>query len=265
MKTLSSVVVLSILLGGAQAALATPTVTGDPPPVDISAYKDKLVVWTDGKSHYLAMVMTSHDPPYFWSADGKKFYAIRTIAGGSEGGDENLLRLSRTFWDPRQANSEADARWTKESGKMIVECADRKATLDKAPDGKKIIEGAKFFKQLWPRKAYALVRDTTGKYYYVDNLREPENAKSFRLFVGPKGAMKLAKMKNVVSDSEGDVFSTMTGDLRLILGKKDSSWIAGAAKPKQLLWVPIEDNATMIYTDLGVYTGERFGTPCDEL
>ena len=265
MRNVSLYVALILSLGGAHIARATPTVTGDPPGADISAFKDKLVVWTDGKGHYVAMVLTPHEPPYFWSRDGKKFYALRTISGGSEGGDEDLKRLDRTFWDPRQRSSEGDASWTKESGKLVVECGDRKTTFDKTPDGKKIVDGAKFFQQLWPRKAYALVRDTSGRYYYVDTLRTPENSKAFRLFVGPKGAMKLAKMTNVVSDSEGDVFSTASGDLRLILGKKDSSWIAGGGTPRKLLWVPIEDNIAMIYDDLGVYTGERFGTPCDEL
>ena len=29
--------------------------------------------------------------------------------------------------------------------------------------------------------------------------------------------------------------------------------------------VPVEDNHVLIYTDLGVYTGEPLGTPCDDL
>ena len=29
--------------------------------------------------------------------------------------------------------------------------------------------------------------------------------------------------------------------------------------------LPIDDNAVMIYTDLGVYTGQPLGTPCDDL
>jgi hypothetical protein len=29
--------------------------------------------------------------------------------------------------------------------------------------------------------------------------------------------------------------------------------------------LPIEDNAPLIYGDLGAYTGVRLGTPCDDL
>src|SRR5262249_41586731 len=121
-----------------------------------------------------------------------------------------------------------------------------------------------FYKSRWNHYAYALARDTTGKYYFVDNLREPENSKVFRLFAGAKGNLKLQKMTNVVSDSEGDIFSTKTGSLRLVMEKKEPTWIAKEKKTK-LTWIPVEDNHIMIYTDLGVYTGMPLGTPCDDL
>jgi hypothetical protein len=31
-----------------------------------------------------------------------------------------------------------------------------------------------------------------------------------------------------------------------------------------LVPLPIEDNAALIYGDLGAYTGQRLGTPCDD-
>jgi hypothetical protein len=33
----------------------------------------------------------------------------------------------------------------------------------------------------------------------------------------------------------------------------------------RFLNLPLEENRIMIYTDLGVYTGQRLGTPCDDL
>ncbi|MGZ3440551.1 MAG: hypothetical protein ACXVDD_13605, partial [Polyangia bacterium] len=88
--------------------------------------------------------------------------------------------------------------------------------------------------------------------------------KNFRLWAGMKGAMKLQKMTNVVSDSEGDIFSTKTGSLRLILDKHETTWVANEKKTK-LVFLDPADNHIMIYTDLGVYTGEPLGTPCDDL
>ena len=49
-----------------------------------------------------------------------------------------------------------------------------------------------------------------------------------------------------------------------MLNKKETQWIANEKKTK-LIWLPVEDNRIMIYTDLGVYTGMPLGTPCDDL
>jgi hypothetical protein len=147
-----------------------------------------------------------------------------------------------------------------------MQCENRKTEL--APvaetEAKPILDGASFHKALWKRQAYALARDNTGKYYYVDRMREPEGNKSFRLFVGVKGTMKMQKMTNVVSDSAGDIFATRTGELRLILNQGESLW-EQKGKQTKLILLPVEDNHVLIYSELGVYTGERLGTPCDDL
>src|SRR5262249_9355625 len=54
-----------------------------------------------------------------------------------------------------------------------------------------------------------------------------------------------------------------TGSLRLILGRSEALWVVGQKK-KKLLVVPVAATLGMIYQDLGVYAGERFGTPCDD-
>ena len=149
--------------------------------------------------------------------------------------------------------------------------ASAKLTQLAAAEAKAVVAGAKFYKTRWNHFAYSLARDNTGKYYYVDNLREPEHAKNFRLWAGMKGAMKQQKMTNVVSDSEGDIFSTKTGSLRLILDKHETTWFekrqyeSGEPKKTKLVFLDPADNHIMIYTDLGVYTGEPLGTPCDDL
>ena len=58
------------------------------------------------------------------------------------------------------------------------------------------------------REPHALLRDDRGVYYFVDRGRTEGAEKNFRLWVGPKGAMVLQKMTNVVSDSAGDIVST---------------------------------------------------------
>jgi hypothetical protein len=242
-----------------------------PAPADISDIKDKLTVWTDGKKHYLALPLTTDsDKPVFWSADGKAFYTIRIFGGGSEGDDEHLKKLNRVFWEPRvDAPYKASFDYKKDDKGAVefeIQCSERHSKLTQlpAPEAAALVAAAKFYKPRWNHFAYSLARDNTGRYYYVDNVREPEHAKNFRLWAGMKGAMKPQKMTNVVSDSEGDIFSTKTGSLRLILDKHETTWVQNEKKVK-LVFLEPSDNHIMIYTDLGVYTGEPLGTPCDDL
>jgi hypothetical protein len=260
-----------VLWAGCSAAAAAPPAREAPAPADISEIKDKLSVWTDGKKHYLALPLTTDsDKPVFWSADGKDFYTLRIFGGGSEGDDAHLKKLDRVFWEPRvDAPYKASFDYKvddKDAADLQIQCSERKAKLTRLPDAeaKALIAGGKFYKSRWNHFAYSLARDNTGKYYYVDNVREPEHAKNFRLWAGMKGAMKLQKMTNVVSDSEGDIFSTKTGSLRLILDKHETTWVQNEKKVK-LVFLDPADNHIMIYTDLGVYTGEPLGTPCDDL
>ena len=230
-------------------------------PIDVSEVKDKLALLTDGKQHFVAVVPFGDFSSHLYYGDGKRFYAQRVGSGGSEGD----VAWDRTFWEPR-----VDALWKAgvglRKGKYSVQCGDRSTEfkLVDAADQAKIVAAASFFAPPWKHRAYALARDNKGTYYFVDRLREPENNRSFRLFSGPRGNMKLLKMTNVVSDSQGDIFTTKKGELRLVLDRKHSVWFAGKAET-ELVSLPLEDNRIMIYTDLGVYAGQRLGTPCDDL
>ena len=260
---------VALLWAGCSAAAAAPASKVEAPAAaDISAVKDKLAVFGDGKKHYLALVMTTDsDSPVFWSSDGKAFYQLRIFGGGSEGDDKDLKRLDRVYWEPRvDAPYKASFDFSGEKKTLSVQCAERKSALARLPDAeaRALVDGGKFYKARWNRYAYALARDNTGKYFFVDNQREPEHSKNFRLWAGPKGAMKPQKMVNVVSDSEGDIFATRSGELRLVLDKHETTWIQSEKKTR-LVYLPVEDNHVMIYTDLGVYTGEPLGTPCDDL
>ena len=169
---------------------------------------------------------------------------MRIFGGGSEGDDAHLKKLDRVFWEPRvDAPYKAQLRLQgrrQGHADMQIQCTERHTKLTQLPDAeaKAIIAGAKFYKARWNHHAYALARDNTGKYYYVDNLREPEHSKNFRLWAGLKGAMKPQKMTNVVSDSEGDIFSTKTGSLRLVLDKHETTWMQNEKKVKLVFLDP---------------------------
>lgn len=232
-------------------------------PGHIEVERDKLLLLEDSKSHYIAVIPFSSAEFNMFYGDGKHFVVVPMRSRSSAAGKY----FSLNFSDPRyyisyQNQSFLDWR----DGKYTVSCGSRVVPLSAVPEekAKDLLAQATFAPN--PRKweAYALARDNAGVYYYVDHGRTPETAKSFRLFIGPKGALKLQKMTNIISDSEGDIFSTKTGSMRLILDKKESLWLSHN-KPNRLLLIPLEENIAMIYTDLGVYTGQPFGTPCDDM
>jgi hypothetical protein len=237
-----------------------PAMASDPnEPSDISAIKPKLKVLEDGKKHYIVLEPFGDSYEHFYYGDGKDFY-LQRVRGGGRSGNESF---DRSFWEPRSSrNSSFGFR----NGKYTLDCGERQTELKPVADAEapKILDAAKFWKVRWKRQAYALARDNTGQYYYVDRMREPEGNKNFRLFTGPKGSMKLTKLTNTVSDSAGDIFSTKTGELRLVLNKKETFWQKGKKKT-DLIFLPAEDNHVMIYTELGVYADEKLGTPCDDL
>jgi len=253
--------VLSLFFLCASLGTARADVAVDSESVDISEVKTKLKLFTDGHKHYIALVPFGDAFDHLYWGDGKTFWQQRVIGGGSSGNES----FDRVFWDPR-INAGYQRSFGFRDGKYHVQCDKRVTELKPLTDGEAsaLIAGGKFVKPRWKHRAYAIARDDQGVYYYVDKIREPEESKSFRLWVGPKGSLKLMKMTNVVSDSEGDMFATKSGQLRLILGKKESSWVH-EGKQTKLLIVPVEDNGAMIYSELGVYAGQPLGTPCDDL
>lgn len=252
------------------APLSTASAAGTPPKaqllpaaadkVDISSVKAALQVLSDGHGHYVVVKpFGPHDHTYY--GDGKTFYALR-VGSSSASGTESF---SFVFWEPRvQERYQASVQFRENA--YEVQCAERKTTLTalSPEESSAMISAASFYLARWKYEAYALARDTKGTYFYVDHQREPQGNRVFRVFRGMRGNMKQMKLTNVVSDSEGEIFATKTGDLRLILDKKETSWVRGKANTK-LVSLDLFPNVTLIYTDLGPYVGQRLGTPCDDL
>jgi hypothetical protein len=241
---------------------AKPDAAAEVPAVDVGPVKDKLEILSDGKKHYVALIPFDEGGwTHVYYGDGKSFYALRIIGSGANGRES----FDFTFWEPR-VKARYQAELTFKAGKYEVQCDTRQTELTALPRAEvdAMMAGATFHKPLWRFRAFALARDDRGTYYFVDRQREPEDSLNFRLYAGPRGAVKPLKMVNVVSDSEGQIFSTRSGDLRLVLDRHEAAWVKGKARTT-LVPLPIEDNAALIYGDLGAYTGQRLGTPCDDL
>jgi hypothetical protein len=243
------------------AALPVAVTDTDPEAVDVAGVRESMVVLGDDKGHYVALVPFGSVWEHFYYGDGKVMWAQRVQGGGASGKES----FDRTFWDPRIRDGWQRSVGFRE-GKYSVQCEGRKTELKVVGDADRLrlLASAKWRKHLWKRKAYALARDQTGKYFYVDTGNEERFAKAFKLYAGPRGDMKLLPMTNVVSDSEGDIFATKKGTLRLVLDKRESLWVE-KGKESKLVLLAVEDNVKLIYTDLGPYLGQKLGTPCDDL
>lgn len=250
----SSLFLVAALAGAAAAG-------GDKDTIDVSKVKDQLVVVHDGDGHVIVvMPAVSGGDEYYFYGDGHTFYQQRRFSAGSDG---STGQFSARAWSPRvdsRMDLERDAKgqWTMTCGKR-----ETKLTPMKQDEAEKVIAGATFRPPLWKHQAYALARDDRGTYYYVDRLRDEHGGKGFRLWKGKRGKMKQQKMLNIVSDSEGDIFSTRDGELRLILSRDAAAWVKKKDRT-DLTIVPVERNVPLIYADLGVYLGP-LGVPCDDL
>jgi hypothetical protein len=245
---------LATLLASSSPAVAAPK--PDVAVVDIKPVRDKLRVLRDG-GRYLVLLPFDALSGHMYFGDGKHLYQQRVFGGGSEGDK----RMDASFWSPRTRRGASlelrDKVWS-------VQCDDRKQVLTEVPqaEANKLLDAATFHAPLWQHQAHSLARDDRGTYYYVDKLRDATGNAGFRVFVGPKGNLKKMKMINVVADSEGEIFTTKKGELRLVASRAETIWIRGK-KRTPLVTVPIEQNAYMIYEELGVYEGQMLGTPCD--
>ncbi len=235
-------------------------------PLDVGELKPKLSAVTDGKGHYLVFEAgTPLGGNLFASSDGKTFYKVPVIGGGSSGDEQ----FSISFWDPRitRGNSNYASFEMHDSGKTYTVTCGRRETPVKPVDPaelKKLLDG-QFLPARWTRRPERLLRDDTGTYYFVDRLRtaDEDDRRDFRVFVGQKGKMKQLPLKDIVDDSKGIILATKSGDLRLVSSPQTFTWIGPKKIP--LTDVPVEDNARMIYSDLGPYSGASLGTPCDDL
>lgn len=263
-------------LVGAMAMVPSGPARGGPAPSGDEVLKiepasrAKMNVCTDGKSHYVVLAPHEGQARSMYYGDGKRLVQVRMPSSLVAGG---------WFLDPRFYNKTLNdnfrgvdlrmysaVEFDAEKKTCEVRCGERTVALQILPADKaqSLLTGATFLPTQRQHEPYAVARDDFGTYYFVDHGTTPQTEKKFRLFVGPRGNMKQQQMTNVVSDSEGDIFATKTGSLRLILGRSESSWVE-SEKPRRLTLLPLEKNLGVVYNDLGVYAGEKLGTPCDDL
>lgn len=249
---------------GLALALAASAHAGDDPgDIDLVPHRDQLQVLGDGAGHYLVLVpFASGEEPIFFG-DDRVLHRQRVLSAGGARADGNF---SHRVWSPTSP-SHADIE-VRGGSAWTVRCGERATSFEALGDAEAsaLLERARFRPEAWQRSAYLLARDDRGRYVYVDRLLGRRYG--FRLFAGKRGAMKPQRLTDVVSDSEGDLFIGRGGTLRVDGGRfaadRTATWIRGAVR-RSLRVLPLADSRVLIHRELGLYRGEKLGTPCEVL
>jgi len=276
-----------LVLGLSAAALAPGRLAAEEPPPwgkgessGEQAALEKTAVCTDGKAHYVVIAPHERQLRQLYYGDGKTLTRVPlppwVLTGENFFEPRFFARTKNSSFRGLDMRSFASVDYDGDKKACSVSCGERKTDLQilDADAKKTVLLKAAYAPSPQTRIPHRLARDTDGRYFYIDRGNTPETEKSFRLFVGQKGRMKLQKMTNVVADSEGEIFATKSGSLRYVTDRKlPPIWIE-KGKKTTLIAVPIEgandagepvNNYQLIYNELGVYLGQRLGNPCDDL
>jgi hypothetical protein len=219
--------------------------------------RDRVVLRAGDRSVYLTLDPGDGDVPVHFSEGGHEFFEHAEATRTSSGNSRFLFGAG------------APSRLTYRDDAWKLTCGDREFELSELPAAQaaQLLDGKALGEHAFKRVPFALARDDRGRYYYVDRLADRYGGKGFRVFTGMRGNMQLTRLVDVVDDSEGTVFSTAGGDLRLIIDRNEvgqASWIRND-RPTPLTVLPLHRNEELIYRGLGAYTGERLGSVCEAL
>ncbi|WPB81017.1 hypothetical protein KYC5002_18015 [Archangium violaceum] len=231
---------------------------------------EKIRVCTDNKGHYVALMPHERQTVQLAYGDDKKLVQVASPPWVLSG---------YHFLEPRFFNKTMNSSFrgldmrvysevelSDEKKTCAVRCGDRTIpfTLLESEKAQELVQKATIEPNPQQYVPYALLRDQQGRYYLVERGFQPGQERSFRVYIGPKGNLQQQKMTDIVSDSEGEIFATKKGELRLLLDRAASSTWLEKKKKTELRSVPVDENLPLIYNELGVYTGARLGTPCDD-
>ncbi|MGE0870473.1 MAG: hypothetical protein AB7P03_18055 [Kofleriaceae bacterium] len=247
-----------IVLACSKVAAAEPR----PQPVDIKPIKNDLIVLQDAQGGtYVVYRVKDQDKRVFFGTAKKLHEQI--VIGGSADGDAWGINI----WTPRLANIRSGEIELKKDGTYFRSCdgkADGALTRITGTKAAGVLDKAAFLTSAMVYRPYLLARDDAGVYYYVDRLSKLHGGKGYRVFVGKKGGMKRLALTDIATDTAGDVFSTRSGNLRLVdtNGTSSTTWIKGERKT-DLIKLDVDANSQLIFSDLGIYT--FIGTICDAI
>jgi hypothetical protein len=220
--------------------------------------RDRVVLRAQGPGFYLTLDPGDANVPVHFSEDGETFYEHAEVRPSGQGHQRWLFAGGA-----RSVLDHQDGAWS-------LACGEDEVALTELPPERveAFLSSRELGDHRWRREPYALARDDRGRYYYIDRFKERYGGKGFRVFQGRQGALSLTQLVDIVNDSQGMVFSTDSGDLRLIVddrrGLQQATWYRGDART-ELRVLSVHENAELVFQELGVYVGENLGTVCELL
>jgi hypothetical protein len=258
-------IVAGLLLVATTASAETKKTSKLHAPIDIRAVMDQLDVFKDDAGSVLVVpkvgAIKEDLEKWVFYGDAKTLYQQRIVGSGIDGDKYDWM-----VWSPRVQNIQ-QAFVTSDPNGVEIRCTAGKSghrVLTPLPpdQARKVLAKATFLPPLWERQAHFLARDDDGVYFYVDKLQEEYGGKGYRVFVGKKGALKEAAMTNIVSDSAGEIYSTKTGELKIVAGSDGKAYWKKGGKKTELIVLEVPKNRYVIYRELGIYG--TLGVVCDE-
>lgn len=239
----------------------------EPAPFSVAYNPEKLevIVLEDGShNHYVVVDPMGKNHAVFYGK-GKKLNQQQRVLRTANGTSWSL-----SMWTPRLSEFHDGYIKRDENGTYIKSCwgADEAVLTElTGVKARAVLDKSQFMSPLATRTGYLLARDDSGIYYFVDKYTERYGGKGYRVWVGRKGAMKQLALTDVADDSAGHVFSTKTGQLRLVMGKTEQGaqevvWVKGTNRTR-LIYLDVQDNGPLVYRDLGIYGA--LGTICDNV
>lgn len=181
---------------------------------------------------------------------------------------QNIKNSGRSNFLLWAADRNAELNFDLDTRLWSLNCGETTVPLQRVDNAakKRMLKSLELREVVWRREPYLLARDNKGIYYYVDKLKDEYGGRHFQVFIGRRGQQKLSKLTGVVNDSKGTMFSTPSGDLRLVVdtsGRKVATWIRGKQAPKKLTMIDPNKNQVLIYDELGAYLEQKYGHICE--
>ena len=231
-------------------------------PVDISKIEGQPLVLVNPSQEVVVVFSELKDASMFFGTE-KGMYEQIVYSRSRDGADWILTSAA-----PRISNGRGGTIARKSAKEFQRSCGHEEVdvfTPMTEPASAAFLAKARFFTTPLVRVSKALGRDTAGTYYYIDALHQKAGGVGYRVFVGRKGAMKQRPLLDIASDTAGMVFSTKSGEIRLVTATgtadgKGMTWFA-KGKATELLTLDTYAESHLIFRDLGIYG--FLGTLCD--